>query len=76
MVNPQSLGRKGVEHPLQPGLDARPTLLGHRRRALQGNGQLISSPGLVRRGHGHPQVSPCCSRVTVGQPSRFFKLMS
>lgn len=76
MVHPKAFRGKGIENPLQPGLDSRPPLLSHRRRAREGERQLISSPGLVGGGHGDAQVSPCCSRVPVAQPSRFFELMS
>ena len=75
MVHPKAFRGKGIENPLQPGLDSRPPLLSHRRRAGKGERQLISSPGLVGGGHGDAQVNPCCSRVPVGQPSRFFGLM-
>ena len=76
MVYPKAFRGKGIENPLQPGLDSRPPLLSHRSRAGERERQFISSPGLVGGGHGDAQVNPCCSRVPVAQPSRFFKLMS
>ena len=76
MVHPKTFSGKGIQNPLQPGLNSRPPLLSHRSRAGKRERQLISSPGLVGGGHGDAQVNPCCSRVPVAQPSRFFELMS
>jgi hypothetical protein len=49
-MHPETLGRKGRQHPLQPWLHAGAALSRQGGAALQGRSQLIGSPGVSRSG--------------------------